>query len=99
MLITVSYAVGKTDKILLDLHAKVAKNLSTAGQIYPTDASKPSKSASVYASEHQASGGLHPTEEAQSEFLFAAWQQGHLVRTILSVVGFEATMLATFLAF
>ena len=92
--------MGPTDKILLDLHQKIVKNKSTAGKIYPTDSSAPSaKTASVYASEHQAQGGLHPTEAAQAEFLLAAWQQGHLVRTIISVVGFEAAMLATFLAF
>lgn len=97
---SVYYAVGPTDKVLLDLNQKIVKNKSTAGKIYPTDSSKPSsKTASVYASEHQFQGGLHPTEAAQSEFLLAAWQQGHLIRTAISVVGLEAAMLATFLAF
>lgn len=82
------------------MNQKIVKNKSTAGQVYPTDASKPSaKTGSVYASEHQAHGGLHPTEESQAKVLLAKWQQGHLIRTIISVVGFEAAMLATFLAF
>jgi hypothetical protein len=94
-----AFLVGPNDKILLDLNSKIVKNKSSAGQIYPTDSSKPAKSASVYASEHQVHGGLHPTEEAQAKVLLGKWQQGHLIRTVISVIGFEAAMLATFMAF
>ncbi|KAJ9109271.1 hypothetical protein QFC21_000600 [Naganishia friedmannii] len=91
--------MGPNDKVLLDLNKKIVKNKSSAGQIYPTDSSTPAKSASVYASEHQVHGGLHPTEEAQASALLGKWQSGHLIRTVISVIGFEATMLATFMAF
>ncbi|KAJ9109902.1 hypothetical protein QFC19_001882 [Naganishia cerealis] len=92
--------MGPNDKVLLNLNQKIVKNKSSAGQIYPTDSSKPtSKTGSVYASEHQVHGGLHPTEESQAKALLGKWQQGHLTRTIISVIGFEAALLATFMAF
>lgn len=92
--------MGPNDKVLLEMNQKIVKNRSSAGQVYPTDASKPSaKTGSVYASEYQVHGGLHPTEEAQAQALLGKWQKGHAVRTIISVAGLEAAMIAMFMAF